>query len=869
MNNNEIKNLCIKLMNAKNSPEVVDLLKEKNLWDDKSLWKLYGNKEGSYGTANSQGNALFALTEKVTNAVDAVLMSKCFEDKMHPKSEDEKLPQTPIEAINRYFETDKEIKEYKNKYRKTLFGDDLEDLKGQQVYWDDKKTKSIAENICVAVGGEDKHGKWPNIAIVDKGEGQTPEKLPNTIMSLHEGNKKGVNFAQGKWNQGGSGAIVHCGGNSGIHLQFVLTKRNPKIIKNFHKEQTPKFDEWSFTILRRDKAPRGTSAVSGATFLCPSDGLPLSFKSETMPIFPDKSGNLFGRTSDHGTVILLYEYKVASSQALRGKDCLYRQLDVQLPKVPLPIRVYETRKRFTSDREQSLSGRGFSNFQENQFIKNKQESSLEDISPRRGYMRVDNYKIKYDIFCFKKGLGYTYIPKSAGLLWTVNGQTHGITKNNFFDRKELVFNEIARDLLIVIDCTDIDGSDREDFFKATRDRIDTENRHYKEVRDSLIDQLKEHADLKEIIKKRIDDSINENEIEDQKTLEELQKLLEDLSDDEKDFLPPGLSLKKKVEKQEGPGKFDLPKNKFPTYFCFKELKNSKEKIQHIKREIEIGKKISYDFSTDVVDEYFERQTQPGKLEVEWVLNDKKIEPRSWSGPFLQRGNCKVSKIELPEDIKPGDFIDLNFKISDKENIDGFSLTSSLIVKPKQKKIKKETQKKQKENKEKIIPEGSQGINTVDEVIQNPIIAQYVSENEWEQKCGYKWSAEEVLHVKKIDNKYYLFLNRNNKNLIKELDRASIKNPEKVILNKYRMGISLIAMFTLMQQRTDKNIDGYDLDKITSENDDVELEIKEEVIMKLVARNAGKGLFALGKYLESVGKIRNIDRKTGLDPEDNE
>ena len=484
-------------------------------------------------------------------------------------------------------------------------------------------------------------------------------------------------------------------------------------------------------------------------------------------------------------------------------------------------------------------------------------------------MRVDNYKIKYDIFCFKKGLGYTYIPKSAGLLWTVNGQTHGITKNNFFDRKELVFNEIARDLLVVIDCTDIDGSDREDFFKATRDRIDTENRHYKEVRDSLIDQLKEHADLKEIIKKRIDDSINENEIEDQKTLEELQKLLEDLSDDEKDFLPPGLSLKKKVEKQEGPGKFDLPKNKFPTYFCFKELKNSKEKIQHIKREIEIGKKISYDFSTDVVDEYFERQTQPGKLEVEWVLNDKKIEPRSWSGPFLQRGNCKISKIELPEDIKPGDFIDLNFKISDKENIDGFNLTSSLIVKPKQKKVKKETQKKQKENKEKIIPEGSQGINTVDEVIQNPIIAQYVSENEWEQKCGYKWSAEEVLHVKKIENKYYLFLNRNNKNLMKELDRASIKNPEKVILTKYRMGISLIAMFTLMQQRTDKNIDGYDLDKITSENDDVELEIKEEVIMKLVARNAGKGLFALGKYMESVGKIRNIDRKAGLDPEDNE
>jgi len=48
MDNNEIKKLCLNLMNAKNSLEVVELLKNKNLWDDKTLWKNYGNKEGSY-----------------------------------------------------------------------------------------------------------------------------------------------------------------------------------------------------------------------------------------------------------------------------------------------------------------------------------------------------------------------------------------------------------------------------------------------------------------------------------------------------------------------------------------------------------------------------------------------------------------------------------------------------------------------------------------------------------------------------------------------------------------------------------------------------------------------------------------------------
>ena len=41
-------------------------------------------------------------------------------------------------------------------------------------------------------------------------------------------------------------------------------------------------------------------------------------------------------------------------------------------------------------------------------------------------------KITYDIFCFKLNKGATYIPFKAGLLWTVNGQTHAISGKNIF-----------------------------------------------------------------------------------------------------------------------------------------------------------------------------------------------------------------------------------------------------------------------------------------------------------------------------------------------------------------------------------------------------------------------------------------------------
>ena len=147
------------------------------------------------------------------------------------------------------------------------------------------------------------------------------------------------------------------------------------IIKNFIKEKTEKCDEWSFTILRRSRPPKGSTDVSEVIYLTPlpgekpDKGMPLSFKSDKFPIFPDKDGNQFGKESEYGTLIVLYEYNLATSQALRGNTSLYRRLDIQMPKLPLPVRLYETRKRFTSEREQSLTMRGFSNFQENQFIK--------------------------------------------------------------------------------------------------------------------------------------------------------------------------------------------------------------------------------------------------------------------------------------------------------------------------------------------------------------------------------------------------------------------------------------------------------------------------------------------------------------------
>ena len=81
-----------------------------------------------------------------------------------------------------------EIKKYDIDH--TLFNENIDEVAGWQEFWDDKKARTVAENINISCGGD--NGLYPNIAISDKGEGQTPEKLPQTIMSLHVGNKKSI-----------------------------------------------------------------------------------------------------------------------------------------------------------------------------------------------------------------------------------------------------------------------------------------------------------------------------------------------------------------------------------------------------------------------------------------------------------------------------------------------------------------------------------------------------------------------------------------------------------------------------------------------------------------------------------------------------
>ena len=78
MNNNQKKELCLALMRADSEMEVVRILTEAGYWNEKRVWRLYGDRENNFSTiGNQQNRPDAALVEKLINSVDARLMHEC------------------------------------------------------------------------------------------------------------------------------------------------------------------------------------------------------------------------------------------------------------------------------------------------------------------------------------------------------------------------------------------------------------------------------------------------------------------------------------------------------------------------------------------------------------------------------------------------------------------------------------------------------------------------------------------------------------------------------------------------------------------------------------------------------------------------
>lgn len=306
------KSLAIALADCETEADIIRLLKDEHLWEDSSRWRNFGDNENNWSTiGNQQSEADAALVEKIVNSVDALLMKECMVRGIAPASPE--APRSIADALEKFF---------------GITGGKIQNLTEAE------RTKLAQKNIILAATGEKEH---PNFVIVDRGEGQSPQKMPNTILSINKSNKLKVPFVQGKFNMGGTGALSFCGKDN---LQLIISKRCPDI-----NEADETHDLWGFTIVRRERPYVGTGLRSSKfTYLVDTDQNIMSFASEALPIIPSSSQKY--EDMEYGMYCKMYDYNLPGRMKSNINMALYYRLSMLLPNLAYPVYIDECRSGY-------------------------------------------------------------------------------------------------------------------------------------------------------------------------------------------------------------------------------------------------------------------------------------------------------------------------------------------------------------------------------------------------------------------------------------------------------------------------------------------------------------------------------------------
>lgn len=657
MNNDQKKELCLALMRADSEAEVVRILTEAGYWNDKRVWRLYGDRENNFSTiGNQQNRPDAALVEKLINSVDARLMHECLARGINPESS--AAPQSIRDAVAMFFEEGRKAG--------SVYG-------GQIKAWDNEMRREVAKGITLAATGAKPQDGDPCLTIADQGEGQTPRRFLETFLSLDKSNKLRIPFVQGKFNMGGTGVLEFCGKQN---LQLLLSRRSPRILnRNFDH---PTDEEWGFTIVRREN-PMGNEKSSCYAFLAPVDsdevqkkGHVLTFAADKMPIFPDLA-EPYARDAEWGTLIKLYEYSLPGHRThiLLGSGLLSR-LELLLPELALPIRLHECRTGYKGHKgsmDTTLTGLGV------RLDEGGRAENLETDFPSSGPLTCAGEPMTATIYAFKKDKAKTY-RRNEGIIFTVNGQTHGYLTTDFFNRNKVGLSYLSDSILVIVDCTAIRGRGRELLFMNSRDRL-RGGELCKEVEQELEDLLKNHTGLRALRERRRREEI-ESRIEDSKPLEQiLETLLKHSPTLANLFLfgkhasNPFKQIKTGSEVKPFDGKT------YPSFFKFR----GKEYGQSLNRETPINTRCRIAFETDVVNDYLSRSIDPGAFTL-FVLNgDERQEAKDagfGSNVNLQNGIASLS-IKFPEHCKVGEKLEFVAVVNDSTRVEPFANKFSILL----------------------------------------------------------------------------------------------------------------------------------------------------------------------------------------------
>jgi hypothetical protein len=735
----QLKDLCLALIKCERENEVINILKNEGYWDNSENWHYFGGDENNYSIiGNQQSKPEAAIVEKIINSVDAVLMGECYQRDIKPDSED--APSSIKDSLIKFFNIDE----------------------GKLTNIPAKERSKLAENICFIATGQKTN---PTYTIIDKGEGQTPAKLHDTILSLRKSNKLRIPFVQGKFNMGGTGVFRFCGETN---IQLIVSRRNIDVAK---KEGDPTKDFWGFTVIRREDPIHGARS-SNYKYLAPSKMI-LFFPSEDLPILPSAYPNAYGNSLTSGTFIKFFEYKIGAGLRTNILFDLYNKLSLLMPHIALPVKLFERRNGYSGHSfETVLSGLSVR-------IDEDKVENIEENFPTSGSITISGQKMRYSIYIFKKGKHQKYT-KDEGIVFTINGQTHGYLSKSFFNRKAVGLGYLAESILVILDCSDIDGRAREDLFMNSRDRLSSCPLKT-EIEISLEELLKNHQGLRILKEKRRREEI-ENKLNDsQPLIDVLQNVLKTSPTLSRLFLK-GKKLSNPFNTIPAGMEEEFIGKQFPSFFTLtKKFSHDKPKQAHL------NSKFRVEFKTDVSNDYFDRSKDPGNFKLFINGNESKdVSINLWNG----FAHLNV----LVENYKIGDLIHIRSEFIDISRYEPF--VEDFFVQIIDKIAKNPTSNGKRKPPSSDLP-GKDSISNDGYAIPNII------EVTKDGRTGHDWleqsfNRDSALRVKGSDEDGFdFFVNIDNIHLLTELKAA--KNIElKAVEAKYKFGLVLVGIALLQE-----------------------------------------------------------------------
>ncbi len=793
MTNNEIKGMALELLHADSEADVMKILKDHGLWDNPNLWRLYGDKEGNWAAVgNQQAVGEAAIVEKVVNSADSRLMLECMRRGIDPESVD--APTSLRDAVAMFYEGKRAE----------------EDEAGTLINWASAKRTEAARHITLAATGDHPaRGRRPKnmcITIVDQAEGQSPDRLPQTILSLNAKNKQRIRFVQGKFNMGGSGALRFCGQ---LGLQLVISRRHPDLAK-YEYGDDPSVEQWCVTVVRREEPSNrsGDPVHSEFTYLAPlcaddtpRKGVVLRFEADELPILPHQN-EPYARNASSGTAIKLYEYKTLVKQSnVLMKDGLLYALERLLPEVALPIRIHECRRNYKGKEgsfETTLSGLVVR-------LEDGKGDNLESGFPLTARLRAAGLDMRARIYAFKEGKAATYLD-NEGVIFMINGQSHGYLPNSIFTRPKAVgFSRLKDSLLVLVDCSGLSVRQREDLFMPSRDRLSKEPIRY-EVEREVEAMLKKNHELRRLQNDRRAQEV-ESTLSEEKPLEEVLGKVLKASPMLKSLFLQGQRLTNpfggRSGKNKGSGSGSHNGNesfkgkRHPSFFKFTDINYG----EVFKRSCEVGRRVRIKFDTDVENEYFDRATDRGRFDMEVLDATREVTEPSFS-VTLESG-VAVLNMALPSESEVGDKLVIQTTVNDGTLGEPFVNVLELNMTPKQSPVGGGGNRTKKRG-------SGAGDNPTQGGISLPTVVPVKEEDlHWKKydfipdtACHIISDPVEVNGKMVMDNVFYI--NMDNTSLKTEMKYS--KQDARLLEAKFKYGIILLGLAMLHDDDPDKKRD---------------------------------------------------------------